>query len=221
MKLLRIDSSGRRDSVSRQLTSEFVARWKREHPGDEVTERDLAAEAFSAITDDWVSATRVPPSQRTGRQQNAIARSDVLVAELTAADIIVIGTPMHNFTISWPLKAWIDQIVRVGKTVVYGEHGPRGVLQGKRVVVIASRGGSYRPGTPRAQTDFLEPYLRAVLSFVGLTNITFIHVENQYRPDQAPAGKAAASQQVDLTIAELAAAPRTALSGEYATTDLQ
>jgi FMN-dependent NADH-azoreductase len=176
MNLLRIDSSGRRDSVSRQLTSEFVARWMKEHPGSEVKERDLAAEPFSAITGDWVSANRVQPSQRTDRQRDAIARSDLFVAELISADIVVIGTPMHNFTISWPLKAWIDQIVRVGKTVVYDEHGPRGALEGKRVVVIASRGGSHRPGTPHAQRDFLEPYLRAVLGFVGLTKITFIHV---------------------------------------------
>ncbi len=212
MKLLRIDSSARRDSVSRQLTSEFVAGWKQEHPTGEVTQRDLAAEPFSAIGDDWISATRVPPSQWTDRQQDAIARSDLFISELAAADVIVIGTPMHNFTISWPLKAWIDQIVRVGKTIVYGENGRRGTLQGKQVVVISSRGGSYQPGTPRAQTDFLEPYLRAVLGYLGLTDITFIHAENQYRPDQAPAGKALASQQVARTIAELAAASPAELS---------
>ena len=212
MRLLRIDSSARKDSVSRQTTAEFLAGWKRQHPTGEVVERDLAVGPFEAITDDWISATRVPPSQWTDRQREAMALSDVFIAELTAADIIVIGTPMHNFTICWPLKAWIDQIVRVGKTVVYSEKGPRGVLQGKRVVVITSRGGSYRPGTPRAQMDFVEPYLRAILGFVGLSNITFIHVENQYRPDQAPAGRAAALQHVERTIAELAAASPAELS---------
>ena len=202
MKLLRIDSSGRRDSVSRQLTSEFVMLWKREHPGCEVMERDLAATRFSAITDDWLLATRVSSSQWTERQRDVMLLSDLLIAELTAADIILIGTPMHNFTISWPLKAWIDQIVRIGKTVVYGQNGPKGVLQNKRTVVISARGGSYRPGTLRAQMDFVEPYLRAILGFIGLTNITFIHVENQYRSDQAIAGKAMAAQQVAQTIAE-------------------
>jgi FMN-dependent NADH-azoreductase len=133
-----------------------------------------------------------------------LVRSDLFIAELTAADIIVIGTPMHNFTISWPLKAWIDEIVRVGKTVVYGEDGPGGALQGKRVVVISSRGGSYRPGTSRAQMDFVESYLRAILGFIGLTEISFIHVENQYRPDQAAAGKTASLQQVQQVVAELA-----------------
>jgi FMN-dependent NADH-azoreductase len=205
MKLLRIDSSARRDSVSRQLTSKFVALWQREHPTGEVSERDLTLEAFSPITDEWILASRVPPSRWNERERETLARSDLFIGELIAADVILIGTPMHNFTISWPLKAWIDQIVRVGKTVVYREHGAAGILQRKRVVVISSRGGSYRPGTPLAQKDFVEPYLRAILGWVGLTDITFIHVENQYRPDQAPAGKAAALQQIEQTIAELAA----------------
>jgi FMN-dependent NADH-azoreductase len=203
MKLLRIDSSARAHSVSRQLTSEFVALWKRENPGGEVKERNLTLEMFPVITDDWVSATRVPASQWTDRQREAIILSDLFIAELKDADIVVIGTPMHNFTVSWPLKAWIDQIVRVGKTVVYGERGASGVLQGKRVVVISSRGGGYRPGTPLAQKDFVEPYLRAILGWIGLTDVTFIHVENQYRPDQAPAGKARALQQIEHTILRL------------------
>lgn len=211
MKLVRIDSSGRKDSISRQLTAEFVGLWRRENPDGEVIERDLSAEQFSPVGDDWISGTRVPPAQWTEPQRGALVRSDLFIAELVAADIILIGTPMHNFTISWPLKAWIDQIVRVGKTVMYGANGPRGILQGKRVVVICSRGGSYQPGTPRAERDFLEPYLRAVLGFIGLTDITFIHAANQYRPDQAPAGKMAASQQVERVIVELAAVP----SGQF------
>lgn len=205
MKLLRIDSSARRDSVSRQLTSEFAVLWKQKHPEGEVVEQDLATHAFSTISDDWISANRAPSSQWTDRQQEAILLSDFFTAELMAADTIVIGTPMHNFSISWPLKAWIDQVVRIGKTVVYDQQGPRGLLQGKRVVVISSRGGSYRPGTHRAHLDFLEPYLRTVLGFIGLTDITFIDAENQYRPDRAAAGKAAAQQQIAQVVAEFAA----------------
>jgi FMN-dependent NADH-azoreductase len=205
MELLRIDSSAKRDSVSRQLTSEFVAHWRREYPLGKVRERDLTLEVFSAITDEWISATRVLASQWTERQREALIRSDLFISELIAADVIVIGTPMHNFTISWPLKAWIDQIVRVGKTVVYGEHGAQGVLKSKRVIVISSRGGSYRPGTHLASKDFVEPYLRAILGWVGLNDITFIHAENQYRHHQALAGKAAALRQIQQTIAELAA----------------
>ena len=112
---------------------------------------------------------------------------------------------MHNFGISWPLKAWIDHIVRVGSTVIYDQNGPRGLLQGKRVIVISTRGGSYRPGSSRAGLDFVEPYLRAVLGFIGLTDITFIRAENQYRPDQASDGKAAALEQIVRIATESAA----------------
>lgn len=208
MRLLRIDSSARQDSVSRQLTEEFVRQWKGENPGGEIVERDLTKEAFCAITDDWVSAALVPPGQWTDGQRATMARSDLFISEMMAANTILIGTPMHNFHVSWPLKAWVDQIVRIGKTVVYDQNGPRGLLEGKHVVVISSRGGSYRPASRRAQMDFLEPYLRAIFGFIGLTNITFIRAENQYRPDQAPAGKAAALQQVTQTVGEIAAARR-------------
>ncbi len=86
---------------------------------------------------------------------------------------------MHNFTISAPLKAWIDQVVRVGRTVLWGPNGPEGGLKGKKVAVLTSRGGAYRPGTPTAQYDFQERYLRHILGFIGLTDVTFIHAENQ------------------------------------------
>ena len=86
---------------------------------------------------------------------------------------------MYNFTISWELKSWIDQVVRLGKTVTYEGAGPRGPLGGKKVVVITSRGGAYSSGTPQFESDFQEPYLRKVLGFIGLTDVSFIHVENQ------------------------------------------
>ena len=200
MKLLRIDSSARAASVSRQLTGAFTELWKAKHSGGKVVERDLASTRFSTITDEWVSATRMEPSQWSEKQRTAIASSDVFIAELFAADTIVIGTPMHNYGVSWPLKAWIDQIVRIGKTVEYGPQGPKGLLRDKEVVVITSRGGSYGPGSPRAHMDFVEPYLRAVFGFLGVTNIKFIHADNQYRPEQAAPMKAAALQQVNETL---------------------
>lgn len=200
MKLLRIDSSARATSVSRELTTVFTELWKAKHPEGEVVERDLASSAFSTITDEWVSATRTDPAQWSDRQRTAVATSDRFIGELLAADTIVVGTPMHNYGISWPLKAWIDQIVRIGRTVEYGPQGPKGLLGGKELVVITSRGGSYAPGSPRAHLDFVEPYLRAVFGFLGITNIALIHADNQYRSDQAAPGKAAALQQVAQTI---------------------
>src|SRR5882762_10983548 len=183
MKLLQIDSSARRiSSVSRRLTAKFAEEWRKSHPDGEVIQRDLSATALPLITDDW-GATYLEDSQLTLAQRSYLSTSDELIEELAAADTVVIGAPMYNFTIPSSLKAWIDQVVRIGKTVGYGPNGPRGLLGNKKVVVISSRGGAYGKGTPAESFDFQEPYLRHVLSFIGLTDVTFIHAENQGRPD--------------------------------------
>ena len=196
MKLLRIDSSARRNSVSRQLTQRFVESWKKENSTGEVVDRDLATTPLPLITDEWTLALHSDPAKRTPAQQEALAISDLLVEELLAADMIVIGAPMHNFTISSLLKAWIDQIVRFGRTVAWGAKGPEGLLKGKRVVVVTSRGGSFRPGTPTAAYDYQEPYLRHILAFIGLTNVTFIHAENQKPGDLAEPARTTAIAQL-------------------------
>ena len=116
-------------------------------------------------------------------------------------DAIVIGAPMYNLTVSAPLKAWIDQVVRLGRTFLYGPNGPDGVLKGKKVIVLTSRGGAFRPGTPAAQYDHQEPYLRHILGFVGLIDVTFIHAENQKPGDLAEPSRAAAITQIQLTAA--------------------
>ena|SRR5258708_10307434 len=179
MKLLRIDSSARRNSISRQLTGKFVETWKQEHPEGEVIERDLAATDLPLISDEWAQASHLDPAKLTAELKQALAVSDTLVAELAAADTIVIGAPMYNFAISAPLKGWIDQIVRVGKTVLFGATGPEGLLKGKKTFVVTSRGGAYRPGTPTEHYDYQQPYLKHVLGFIGLRDVTFIHAENQ------------------------------------------
>ncbi len=115
MTLLRIDSSARRNSVSRQLTQRFV---EKEHPGGQVIERDLATTSLPLITDEWTLAAYSDPASLTPAQRETLSVSDTLVEELLAADTIVIGAPMYNLTVSAPLKAWIDQIVRVGRTVL-------------------------------------------------------------------------------------------------------
>jgi FMN-dependent NADH-azoreductase len=122
--------------------------------------------------------------------------SDALVAELVEADTIVIGAPMYNFAIPAPLKAWIDQVVRVGKTVLFAASGPQGILKGKKVYVVTSRGGAFRPGTPTERFDYQEPYLRHILAFMGLTDVTFIHAENQKPGLQAGLARAAAIEQI-------------------------
>ena len=196
MKLLRIDSSARRSSVTRKLTEQFAETWKKENPGGQVRERDLATTALPLITDEWVEGSSVDPSLRTAAHQDAIAASDTLIAELVEADTIVIGAPMYNFSIPFPLKAWIDQIVRRSQTFNYGPDGPKGLLKDKKVFVITSRAGAYGPGSPMKGFDFQEPYLRFILGFIGITDVTFIHAESQGR-EQGSASLAAASQQID------------------------
>jgi len=196
MKLLRIDSSARRNSVSRQLTGRFVEAWQQEHPDGTAIERDLATTALPHITDEWVHAVYSDPATLTTEQKLVLQLSDELVEELVQADTILIGAPMYNFAIPAPLKAWIDQIVRVGKTVLFAAGGPQGILKGKKVYVVTSRGGAFRPGTPTERFDYQEPYLRHILAFIGLTDVTFIHAENQKPGEQAEIAKAAAIAQI-------------------------
>jgi FMN-dependent NADH-azoreductase len=195
MRLLRIDSSARTSSVTRQLTAAFTDAWRRANPDGELLERDLSRTPLPVITDDW-SATFGDPAKVTAAQQEYLSTSDTLTAELLAADLIVIGAPMYNFTISWPLKAWIDQVVRLGKTVAYGPSGPRGLLNGKKAIVVTSRGGSYTAEFNAPNFDFQETYLRRILGFMGVEDVTFIHAENQRRGDQAEQARTAAIGQI-------------------------
>jgi FMN-dependent NADH-azoreductase len=197
MKLLQVDSSARAGSVTRRLTAKFADEWKANHPTGEVMRRDLSTTALPLITDDW-SATQIDPSKLSPSQRSYLSTSDALIEEVLAADIIVIGAPMYNFAIPSVLKAWIDQIVRIGKTVVYGPNGRLGLLGNRKVVVITARGGAYEKGTPRENFDFQEPYLRHIFDFVGITDVTFIHAENQLSGGAGPSLAAAAEQIAQL-----------------------
>src|SRR5262249_52307931 len=159
--LLQVDSSARNSSVSRKLTAQFAEEWKKSHPEGQVIHRDLSSTTLPQITDHW-GGTFVDESEITPAQRSYLSSSDKLIEELVSADTVVIGAPMYNFNISSQLKAWIDQIVRRGKTVHFGPQGPHGLLGGKRVVVVTSRGGGYEKGSPTAAFDFQEPYLRAI-----------------------------------------------------------
>src|SRR5437868_8585126 len=181
MRLLRIDSSARTASVTRQLTVKAAEAWKENNPDGDVIHRDLSAMQIPPITDDW-SATQLDASKLSPGQRSYLSTSDQLIDELRAADTIVIGAPMYNFSISSPLKGWIDQIVRIGKTFGYGPDGPRGLLEMKKVIVITARGGAYEKGTPREAFDFQEPYLRHILGFIGLTDVTFIPLHESDSP---------------------------------------
>jgi FMN-dependent NADH-azoreductase len=194
MRLLQIDSSARTASVTRQLTARFAEQWRKNNSNGEVVHRDLSSTNLPPITDDW-AATKLDASQLSAAQRSYLSTSDELIGELRAADTVVIGAPMYNFSLPASLKAWIDQVVRLGQTVGYGPDGPRGLLDMKKVVVITSRGGAYEKGTAAEALDFQEPYLRHILGFIGLTDVTFIHAENQLR-EQAAVSLNAAVQKI-------------------------
>lgn len=183
--LLQIDSSPRAErSHSRQLTRRFVEAWHQVHPNGRVTHRDLGATPVPLVTEDWIAAAFSDPSQRTPEQRAVIAISDKLVDELIAADELVIGAPMYNFGVTASLKAWIDQVVRVGRTVEYPSY--TGLLRNKKVTIITTRGGAgLSPGEPMAQHDALVPYLKQILGFIGLTNVSVIYAGNLAGPDEA------------------------------------
>ena len=173
--LLHIDSSplyGR--SVSRELTSTFVAQWKATHPNETIIDRDLNATSIPPINAEWVGAVYTPEEARTPQQKALLALSDSLLAELAQADEYVIGVPMHNFGIPSVLKLWIDQISRVGKTFSYADGSPKGLLTGKTATFFIATGGIYDAQTQMASYNFVEPYLRSVFGFLGVTDATFL-----------------------------------------------
>ena len=174
-KLLHIDSSplyGR--SVSRQLTGAFVAQWEASHPNGTVLDRDLNATPIPPVTGEWVGAAYTPEEARNPEQKKALALSDSLLAELEEADEYVFGVPMHNFGVPSVLKLWIDQIARVGRTFSYADGTPKGLLTGKKATFIIATGGNYDPQTQMASFNFVEPYLRSVFGFLGVTDVTFL-----------------------------------------------
>ena len=173
--LLHIDSSPLYSrSVSRQLTAAFVSQWKASHPNGTVVARDLSAITIPPINAEWVGAVYTPEEARTPQQQELLSLSDSFLADLDRADEYVIGVPMHNFGVPAALKLWIDQIARVGKTFSYANGTPKGLLIGKKATFIIATGGLYDAQTQMASFNFVEPYLRSLFGFLGVTDATFL-----------------------------------------------
>jgi FMN-dependent NADH-azoreductase len=177
--ILHVDTSPRGErSISRSLTKEFVSTWLQAHPGDTVTYRDIGHSPIPHVDEAWIAGAFSPPDQRTPALEAALKISDELIDELVAADIYVFGAPMYNFGISSVFKAYVDQVARVGRTFTISQNGFEGLLKNKKALVITARGGSFAQGTPLAQYDFQEPYLRTLFGFLGVTDVSFIHAEN-------------------------------------------
>lgn len=183
MTLLHIDASARQArSHTRHLSKRFADGWRARRPGDEVIVRDLGTDPPPPVTDAWIAAAFAKPEQRTAEMNSVLAGSDRLIEELERADVIVAGVPMYNFGVPAPLKAYIDNVVRVGRT--FGFDRARAgdpywpMLRSRPLIILGARGDhGYDPGERIAHANHVEPYLRDVLGFIGLTDVTSIAVE--------------------------------------------
>jgi len=167
------------NSKSRQVAAEYVEAWRAAHPGATVTERRLTPATTPHLEMSTLAALGVAADQRTPEQAKAVAYADQIIEQAEAADVIVLAVPMYNFAIPSTLKAWFDHLARAGRTFRYTADGPVGLLKNKKVVAVISRGGYYGDDTPAKAANFQDPYLRTILGFVGITDVTFVAVEGQ------------------------------------------
>lgn len=169
-------------SQSNQLADYFIDQWQKNHTGDEITVRDLAANPIPVLDGELVSVLRPSDVTLTSRQQQALSLSDELINELQSHDVIVMAVPMYNFNIPTQLKNYFDLIARAGVTFRYSEQGPEGLVKNKRVFILTTRGGIHKD-TP---TDLVTAYLRLFLGFLGITDIQFVFAEGvAYGPEVA------------------------------------
>jgi FMN-dependent NADH-azoreductase len=198
MKLLHLDSSILGDSsASRQLSRAVVDSWLAAEPEAQVSYRDLASDALSHLSAASLVAGGTPAELRDAAQQHEVELAEATLNEFLAADAIVIGAPMYNFTVPTQLKAWIDRVAVAGKTFAYDENGPKGLAGGKKVVIVSTAGGIHA-GQPSGQAH--EEYLQLVLRFLGITDIEIVRAEGLAYGDEprANAFKSAQAQITDL-----------------------
>jgi len=203
MKLLHIDSSilsG--NSVSRQLTKDTVAQWVSNHPNTTVDYLDLAVDTPSHLSADSLGFRAPAGADQTDVQKRENAISEALVTQFLAADVIVVGAPLYNFSIPSQLKSWIDRIAQVGRTFKYTETGPQGLAGGKTVIVASTRGGVYSTNDWGRAAEHQESYLQTVFGFLGITDVRFVRAEGVAMGD---AKKAEALAEAANGIAKLAA----------------
>jgi FMN-dependent NADH-azoreductase len=198
--ILLIESSPRgKDSYSRQAARSIVNEIQARNPGTNLVVRNLAESPPPHVGPAFITGLYGPAEQRTPEQTKALAVSDVLIDELLAADTIVLAVSMHNFAPPSTLKAWIDHVVRVGRTFSYGANGAQGLLKGKHAIVVLASGGVYT-NEQMKPLDFTEPYLRTILGYIGITDVDVVRVEgvahSAIGPEKALASARAQSTHV-------------------------
>lgn len=203
--LLHLDSSLRRagqGSVSRDLTTRFATAWQRKFPGARVVYRDFAEAPLPHLSPTYIQGSYKPEAERSTDDLAAARLAEETVAEFLAADHLLIGAPMYNFTVPSTIKTWVDHIVKDGQTFRFGPNGPEGLVVGKKVCVISPRGGDYSPGSWYATADMVGPWLRNILGFLGMTDISIINAERLDRTaTDREATLAQAAQEIEATLA--------------------
>ncbi len=178
MKLLHIDSSiTGSQSVSRQLTRDIVSQWTASHPNTVVDYLDLVEDTPSHLSADSLGFRAPAGGTLSATQQRENAVSEALVAQFLAADVVVIGAPLYNFSIPSQLKAWIDRVAQPGRTFTYTANGPKGLAGGKTVIVASTRGGVYSTSEAGRAMEHQESYLQTVFGFLGITDVRFVRAE--------------------------------------------
>jgi len=186
MSMLHVDSSVLgANSASRQLTAEIVAQWRAAHPDTTVEYLDLAADAPSHFGPDALGIKVGQPAEPTEAQRRENAVSERLVSQFLAADVVVIGAPLYNFSIPTQLKAWIDRLAQAGRTFKYTEKGPVGLAGGKTVIVASTRGGMYSTTEAGQAAEHQESYLKVIFGFFGITDVRFVRAEGLAMGDEA------------------------------------
>lgn len=199
MNILQINTSARREEGhSTRIANRIVARLQAANPGARLTVRDLAVTPHPVLDEAALGALFTPAEQRTPEQAARVALDDALIAEVQAHDTLVLGVPMYNFGNPVQLKTWIDAIARTGVTFRYTAAGPEGLLKGKKVYIALARGGIYRDTPNDAQT----PYLKNVLGFLGMRDVSFIYAEGlAMGPEAAELGLAQAQADIEAALA--------------------
>ena len=183
-------------SATRQLTQDIIETLKKKDPNLTVTVRDLFKNPPPHVTDALIGAVYTPEINHTADHKKILELSDTYLKELFAADILVLGAPMWNFNIPSSLKAWIDHIVRVGKTFAYlPEGGYKGLLSGKKIIIASASGGVYSNGPMKAY-NFNEPYLRTVFGFIGISDVQSFSAEGSTNPETQKKAVAAAKEKI-------------------------
>ncbi|HEY4318334.1 MAG TPA: NAD(P)H-dependent oxidoreductase [Herbaspirillum sp.] len=198
MNILQINSSARREgAISTRVANDIVARLQAKHSNSRLVLRDLAATPHPTLDEAALGALFTKPEERTAAQQARVALDDVLIAEIQAADIVVLGVPMYNFGVTSQLKNWLDAIARAQVTFRYGANGPEGMLTGKTVYLALARGGVYRD-TP---SDSQMPYLKTILGFLGMSDLQPVYAEGvAMGPEALQNALTAAQTQIEQAI---------------------